>query len=76
MPKKKPQRKAAKQLELFPKEQTIRTALRCDACRYKTDATKGFMPGNRCPNPFINNGCDGTLRADLRPSEPGYIVRG
>lgn len=49
--------------------------LRCDSCGHKNVRSQDLRIGDRCRNPYINNGCDGNYAGDSRPNEPGYITQ-
>jgi hypothetical protein len=49
--------------------------LRCDCCGHKNTRSETVRIGDRCQNPYINNGCDGNYKSDTTPNEPGYIQR-
>jgi len=47
--------------------------IRCSSCQHKNVRSEDLRIGDRCQNPYINNGCDGTYAIDTRPGAPGYI---
>lgn len=47
-------------LEARRSASTERQLLRCTTCGRSADSCHGW-PGRRCPNPYVNSSCKGTL---------------